>query len=164
MSSSAAYSSRSIPQDAVHYTFYLPSSTSHSLPSAAALASQITHTIEHELLPKEWIWHRDSFQLTTNDSVRERKEASVAGRTKAAAGEKQGSDGEEEDWVLRGVMRVGDSIEDEWVVVWLMKEITARFEGVVATSVLLFPSLLARVETIAHHPEAHSQPRSHLIS
>lgn len=36
---------------------------------------------------------------------------------------------------MRGGMRVGESIEDEWVGVWLVRELTRQFEGLTASFV-----------------------------
>lgn len=106
------YSSPSIPQDTVHLTVHLPSPHASSLSSATAIASQISHAI-HELLPQSWIWHRDSLELKV-DKLPAKKDG-------------------EQLFALKGIMRVGDSIEDEWVAVWLIREITKKWQGVVGS-------------------------------
>ena len=115
--------SPSIPQDTLSLTLYLPPSSSSSLSTATALAAQINTFIYSDLLPKSWIWHRDSLDLKIV-----KKEASS--RLKKQGGEKET---ELDEWRLEGIMRVGDSIEDEWVAVWLVKEITGKWEGVVGS-------------------------------
>lgn len=116
-------SSPSIPQDTLSLTLHLPPSSSSSLSAATALAAQINTFIYSDLLPKSWIWHRDSLDLKIV-----KKEASS--RLKKQGGEKET---ELDEWRLEGIMRVGDSIEDEWVAVWLVKEITGKWEGVVGS-------------------------------
>lgn len=54
----------------------------------------------------------------------------ASSRVKKQGGEKES---EVDEWRLEGVMRVGDSIEDEWVAVWLVKQITGKWEGVVGS-------------------------------
>jgi len=58
------------------------------------------------LLP-EFIWHRDPFEL------------------------KVVSDPDNDGWMLEGRMRVGDCVDDEWCVVWLLKEVSKKWEVVI---------------------------------
>lgn len=114
--SQAITKATSIASDAVHLAFYLPPDASGSLATATALASRLTAHAQ-ALLPKDWIWHRDTLELKTS----RRKTRSVRGVD------------EKGEWFLQGVMRVGDSIEDEWVALWLMRELTGAFEGVIGS-------------------------------
>ena len=118
----ASRPSPSIPQDSVHVTLHLAPASSSSEAAATALAAQINDYIYQDLLPSDWVWHRDSLDLKV---VKKQPSSSV--------GSRQDSDGEPDEWRLEGLMRVGDSIEDEWVAVWLLKMITGKWEGVVGS-------------------------------
>ena len=74
--------------------------------NVAVLASQISRYVE-QLLPNH-IWHRDSFQLVLSKDL---------------------------EGTLECTMRVGDSVDDEWLVVWLLFQISKEF-NVVAKYVL----------------------------
>ena len=68
---------------------------------AAVLASQISRYVG-QWLPNH-IWHRDSFQLVLSKDV---------------------------EGTLECTMRVGDSVDDEWLVVWLLFQISKEFNAV----------------------------------
>lgn len=65
----------------------------------AVLLTRITSFVR-QTIPNH-IWHRDSFELTLS---------------------------KEENNVLECIMRVGDSIEDEWLVVYLLWQVTKMFQ------------------------------------
>ena len=69
--------------------------------SPAALALLITHHVE-SLLPQPWLWNKDAWELK---DVGEGK--------------------------LEGRMRVGDAVDDEWCVVWLLREICKKWPELV---------------------------------
>ncbi len=52
-----------------------------------------------------FIWHRDSFELKVTKNPEDLNR-----------------------YLLQGTMRVGDSVDDEWVVVWLLKQISAKWD------------------------------------
>ena len=92
-----------ISEDTLQYALYpLEGSTDNS--SLSVLAASIQAYVQ-TLLPN-FIWHRDSFEL------------------KVA----QDSDGDRELRFLEGFMRVGDSVDDEWCVVWLLREISTKWD------------------------------------
>lgn len=64
----------------------------------AVLATQIMSYVQ-DTLPNH-IWHRDSFELILS---------------------------KESEGALECTMRVGDSIDDEWLVVWLLWQVTKKF-------------------------------------
>lgn len=70
---------------------------------AEALAVLISDYV-HSLLIQPWLWNKDGWEL------------------KAAEG-KRGQ--------LEGRMRVGDAVDDEWLVVWLLREISKRWKDLV---------------------------------
>ncbi|KAF8944685.1 hypothetical protein BGZ47_003910 [Haplosporangium gracile] len=130
---------RALAEDTVFYAIYLPSSpltstsTSTSTSTtkdpntqiqdqpvqqqyhAAALESvQVARTLISSIVAevcKNYIWHKDAFSLTI------------------ASGQGKGSMGQP---YLRGQTRFGDSIDDEWIVVHLLREITKRIPGSIA--------------------------------
>jgi len=67
----------------------------------AVLATQISRQVE-QWLPNH-IWHRDSFQLVFSKDIK---------------------------GTLECTTRVGDSVDDEWLVVWLLFQITKEFSVV----------------------------------
>jgi len=91
-----------ISEDTLHYRLYLPSDLSSDKSSATSLAACIQVHVD-SLLPPEFLWHRDSFEL------------------------KVARDNDISEWVLEGLMRVGDCVDDEWCTVWLLKEITSKW-------------------------------------
>lgn len=93
-----------ISEDTLHYVLH-PTSDLADKVSVTTLAVVI-HSFVDSLLP-DHLWHRDSFQL------------------KIAANE------EGEGFVLEGTMRVGDCVDDEWCAVWLLREISAKWDLVI---------------------------------
>ncbi|WVQ76264.1 hypothetical protein IAR50_005929 [Cryptococcus sp. DSM 104548] len=94
-----------VPEDTLHYTIHLP--TSSSDPSATAiLINQYVHT----LLVQPWLWNKDSWELKVSDS---------------------GSERSSEGAKLEGRMRVGDAVDDEWLVVWLLREVSRKWPELV---------------------------------
>jgi hypothetical protein len=94
-----------IAEDCLVYTIYPPV---HSIdrPATTSLATVIQEHID-TLLPGH-LWHRDRFEL------------------------KVITDPDAQDaWILEGHMRVGDSVDDEWCVIWLLREISAKWVVVI---------------------------------
>jgi len=99
----------SIAEDTLQYHLSLgPSFDPTDKSSVSALATLIDSFVK-EVLPNH-IWNRDAFEV----KVVRNKGLSV-GR----------DDG---DWELEGRMRVGDCVDDEWCVVWLLREISKRWD------------------------------------
>ncbi|RMZ89664.1 hypothetical protein DV736_g3110, partial [Chaetothyriales sp. CBS 134916] len=95
----------SLPDDSIEYSIYLLSGTidqSNDPEARLRLRDVQKYAVE---LQKQWLkgytWQRQSFSL-----------------------ELQKDDGVGH---LRGCVEYGDSIEDEWVIVWLLREITKKF-------------------------------------
>ncbi|KAL0578022.1 hypothetical protein V5O48_003972 [Marasmius crinis-equi] len=93
----------SISEDTLHYRLFPLKTEAHDKLSATTLAACI-HTLVQSLLPPEFLWHRDAFELKVSleDSTQE--------------------------WFFEGRMRVGDCVDDEWCVVWLLREISAKWD------------------------------------
>ncbi|KAG0378277.1 hypothetical protein BGX24_004297, partial [Mortierella sp. AD032] len=120
---------RAIADDTVSYAIYLLTSQStatdfttqiqdpqqHNATVVTALESvQLAKTLISSIVAevaKDYIWHKDAFSLSV------------------ASGQGKGSTGQP---YLRGQTRFGDSIDDEWLVVHLLREITKRIPGSVA--------------------------------
>jgi len=90
-----------IAEDTLHYNLYLTSSSTYSV----ALALLITQYVE-SLLLRPWLWNKDGWELKAADGR--------AGPSK-----------------LEGRMRVGDAVDDEWLVVWLLREISRKWPELV---------------------------------
>ncbi|KAF7306610.1 hypothetical protein MIND_00452400 [Mycena indigotica] len=98
----------SISDDALQYALYLTHEQSNKA-AVASLAACVSDYVD-QLLPN-FLWHRDAFELK------------VVPR-----------DDEPQDYYLEGTMRVGDCVDDEWCTVWLLKQISAKWD--VAISVI----------------------------
>ncbi|KAH8993994.1 SGT1-domain-containing protein [Lactarius akahatsu] len=91
----------SIAEDTIYYVLHPPESSSDRT-SATVLALSVQNFVE-SLLP-DFLWHRDTFQVKVVQN-------------KVRSG-----------WILEGWMRVGDSIDDEWCVVWLLREVSKKWD------------------------------------
>ncbi|KAF8559346.1 SGT1-domain-containing protein [Imleria badia] len=101
----------SISEDTLLYVLYPPPPLADDA-SCTSLAACITD-LAPTLLP-DFLWHRDPFQLK------------IAPDPDAPRAEQKN--------ILEGRMRVGDAVDDEWCVVWLLREITKRWDIVVSAS------------------------------
>ncbi|EIW64525.1 SGT1-domain-containing protein [Trametes versicolor FP-101664 SS1] len=97
-----------ISEDTLQYCLYLPQDQTDRVSATALATLMIEYT--QTLLP-EHLWHRDSFELKVAPDP----------------------EGDKDSWVLEGRMRVGDCIDDEWCAVWLLRELTKKWD--VAASV-----------------------------
>ena len=98
-----------ISEDTLQYSLYPPPDSTDKA-SVTSLATLIEAYVK-ELLP-DFIWHRDAFELkVVPDSL-------STNSTKKT----------EERWMLEGRMRVGDSVDDEWCVVWLLREVSKKWD------------------------------------
>lgn len=90
-----------IADDTLQYALYPPPALADA-DTVSSFAAAVLAFLD-DLLPA-FIWHRDSFELKVTKNP--------------------DSDG----YLLQGTMRVGDSVDDEWVVVWLLKQISAKWD------------------------------------
>jgi hypothetical protein len=81
--------------------YILHPSSASSEADLAALATLISSHVAH-LLPTPWLWNKDAWEL------------------KAVPNEG-----------LEGRMRVGDAVDDEWLVVWLLREVSRKWPELV---------------------------------
>jgi hypothetical protein len=94
-----------ISEDTLQYTIY-PAQNLSDRAAVTTFAACLTDYVD-TLLP-DHIWHRDAFEVKVvphPDS--------------------------EDNWILEGRMRVGDSVDDEWCTVWLLKEISSKWDLVI---------------------------------
>lgn len=110
----------SISEDTLQYILYPPPNLADkaSVTTLAVVMKDYTDT----LLP-DMQWHRDAFQLKVVPNP----------------------DGE--GFILEGTMRVGDCVDDEWCAVWLLREISAKWDVVIGyvrslSLVLLLPHIV----------------------
>jgi len=108
-----------ISEDTVQYRLY-PAQQSSDKVSVLTLAAVLKNHVD-SLLPG-FLWHRDPFELKVVP--------------------------DENCWLLEGTVRVGDCIDDEWCVVWLLREISKKWDVVIRSD----PSHL----TCSPHLQFHS--------
>ena len=101
----------SIAEDILVYVLYPPQPLADKA-SCTSLAACI-HELVPVLLP-DLLWHRDLFQLK------------IAPDPNAHRGQDKN--------ILEGRMRVGDAVDDEWCVVWLLREISKRWDIVIRSA------------------------------
>ncbi|KAH7394117.1 SGT1 protein-domain-containing protein [Phaeosphaeria sp. MPI-PUGE-AT-0046c] len=91
-----------LPDDVVEYIIYIIDTTLSDIQTRERLQvfQRSLHQLERKFL-KEYIWQRDALTL---ELVREH------GR-----------------WLLKGRSNYGDSVADEWLIVWLMRELSKEF-------------------------------------
>lgn len=143
---------RHIPEDTLHYTIHLPPSLTLGTPQES-LATLITAHVYSLLQPEgeRWLWHKDAWQLCVvpekDPQDRRRKFGVVV--DKVAQGLDDGSSDEDaedadshharkgpsaEGWgKLEGRMRIGDAVDDEWLVVWLLRCVSERWPEVIVS-------------------------------
>jgi hypothetical protein len=147
------FPSSTISEDTLHYTVHLPSGSTTTPESYAALITSRVQSTLARYSPFEdgsWLWHKDAWELKVvretdlqdrrfergnqvskvrfqeeeeqdeNDSVRDGTEAQ--GRDSVALGS-----GSSMGRRLEGRMRIGDSVDDEWLVVWLLRDISTTW-------------------------------------
>lgn len=90
----------SISEDTLIYAIYPAAYTDKASVTALAV---VMGDFAHSLLPGH-LWHRDSFELKVNENE------------------------EKEGWILEGRMRVGDCVDDEWCAVWLLYQISSKWD------------------------------------
>lgn len=92
-----------LSEDVISYSIFLPRSSDLTPPERRSRLSQILVASQKlaATLLKGFIWQRDSFNLKFDDSASS---------------------------FLHGVTQYGDSITDEWIIVYLLRELSRAFE------------------------------------
>ena len=113
----------SIAEDTLQYIIYPPSTSATSEAACAALGTQILDLIA-QLLPSSvgFLWHRDGFEVRVVECGPHEMVASTGRSDDVDVSMEEGE--KEKQWKLEGRMRVGDSVNDEWCVVWLLREVS----------------------------------------
>ena len=114
-----------ISEDTLVYNIY-PAPNASDKSAVTALAASIGAFIE-TVLPNH-IWHRDAFELNVTHDI---LSPASAGKSILKVGSKS-NEGDNDHWMLEGYMRVGDSVDDEWLAVWLLKEISSRCDAAIS--------------------------------
>lgn len=91
-----------ISEDTLQYAIYPPADLSDKA-SVTTFAACMIAFID-TLLPAYFIWHRDAFEL------------------------KVATNPDGEGYILEGRMRVGDSVDDEWCTVWLLRQVSSKWD------------------------------------
>ncbi|KAH6917569.1 SGT1 protein-domain-containing protein [Coprinopsis sp. MPI-PUGE-AT-0042] len=94
-----------IAEDTLQYYIYPPPEHADKA-SVTTFAACIQSFAQSLLQDQGFIWHRDTFEVKVVPNP----------------------DGEKDSWVLEGRMRVGDCVDDEWCVVWLLREVSAKWD------------------------------------
>lgn len=115
-----------LPDDCVEYSLYLIGSTVNSGSDSETKLrfrdiQKYASTLQKQWL-KDYIWQRQSFGL---EMIKEDGEVCASSKEQA---ENQLTFVSGVN-ILRGRTEYGDSIEDEWVVVWLLREISKNFDN-----------------------------------
>jgi hypothetical protein len=146
------FPSSTISEDTLHYSIHLPPGSTTTPESYAALVTSRIQTTLAQYSPFNdgtWLWHKDSWELKVvretdlQDRRFERGEqvSKVRVRFQEEDGDEQNEDESRENGAevtgrdsnssaigsgrrLEGRMRIGDSVDDEWLVVWLLRDIS----------------------------------------
>ncbi|KAJ9104213.1 hypothetical protein QFC19_004030 [Naganishia cerealis] len=151
-SASGNTTTRQVPEDTLHYIIHLPAtgeSSGQPSPNPESLAILITTYVE-SLLPggSQWLWHKDSWELRVvpEKDIQDRRRRFGEIVDKVTMGE-EGEHSDEEDLALapsadnlkshaqgrrlEGRMRIGDAVDDEWLVVWLLTRVSLKWPDLV---------------------------------
>ncbi|KAJ9119510.1 hypothetical protein QFC22_003218 [Naganishia vaughanmartiniae] len=152
-SSAGSATTRQVPEDTLHYTIHLPpkdDSHNQTSPTPEAFAILITTYVE-SLLPggKKWLWHKDSWELSVvpEQDIQDRRRRFGEIVDKVTQGEGADQSDEDDEGIptistatssvlprgrrLEGRMRIGDAVDDEWLVVWLLTRVSLKWPDLV---------------------------------
>lgn len=90
-----------ISEDTLFYELYPPESMSDK--ASVTTLAVVMQSYAESLIP-DMQWHRDAFELKVSKPI---------GST---------------NYILEGTMRVGDCVDDEWCAVWLLREISTKWD------------------------------------
>lgn len=129
-----------VSEDTLEYALHLPPSLATGADEAAdatALATLVSREVER-LLPQPWLWNKDAWELKVAPTSS--AAASTAAPPSASASPSKPSPAADDDTSssaapsastaaqatskLEGRMRVGDAVDDEWLVVWLLVQVS----------------------------------------
>lgn len=111
----------SISEDTLEYNVFVAPDDACSEASCAALGARIQAMVMNELFSESFLWHRDAFELKVVPCLPHE----ISLQSSSSSGLNSELDNRiTKLWKLQGHMRVGDSVNDEWCVVWLWREIS----------------------------------------
>jgi hypothetical protein len=118
-----------IAEDTLQYALHLPQETTES--SATALALLITQYVE-SLLIQPWLWNKDGWELkVATRATKPSSLSSASGQGGRNGGGSSAASVVDQPRKLEGRMRVGDAVDDEWLVVWLLREVSQKWPELV---------------------------------
>ncbi|KAF1982028.1 putative regulatory factor Sgt1 [Aulographum hederae CBS 113979] len=99
---------KTLPDDTIEYVFYIIDESKPTKTEVHSRLRQVRSSVTALInkLAKDYIWQREEFALDIAL--------------------------EEDSWVLKGRTNFGDSVADEWLIVYLVREITKQHSDVVA--------------------------------
>jgi hypothetical protein len=107
-----------VSEDTVAYELHPAQSLSRDKSAVTALAALIRDWATLQL--PGHIWHRDAFELKVVSGQQSQREIVKSDAKQNAR------------WFIEGRMRVGDCVDDEWLVVWLLREASRQWDVVVS--------------------------------
>lgn len=124
----------SISEDTLEYNVFPSPEDARSEVACAALGARIQSIVTNEMLPETFIWHRDTFELKVVPCLPHE----IPALSSSGSPSKNNA---EKIWKLEGRMRVGDSVNDEWCVVWLWREISKSLDVAVRYAAICITSI-----------------------
>jgi len=141
-----AFPSSTISEDTLHYIIHLPPTSNTTPEGYAALITARVRTLLAAHSPfdnGEWLWHKDAWELKVvrEGDLQDRRfekgnevpkvrfeeddDVNESGPRKGMTGSTSSSGRK-----LEGRMRIGDSVDDEWLVVWLLRQVSEEWPEV----------------------------------
>ena len=143
------FPSSTISEDTLHYTIHLPPNSDLSSESYAALiTSRVDSTLARysPFQDGSWLWHKDAWELKVVQEVDIQDRRFERGAEVSKVRFEEDHEQDERDQAiedgerlketkttspawrkLEGRMRIGDSVDDEWLVVWLLRDISSTW-------------------------------------
>jgi hypothetical protein len=105
-----------ISEDTLFYELYPPEAMADR--ASVTTLAVVMQTFVESLIPNMQ-WHRDAFELKVSKNP------------------------ESETYMLEGTMRVGDCVDDEWCAVWMLQQISSKWDVAIRCGDFGFSSLRA---------------------
>jgi hypothetical protein len=133
---SQGFPTSTISEDTLHYVIHLPAEQSTTVEGYAALISARIQALLAGHSPFSngaWLWHKDAWELKivrASDLQDRRFEKGTEVPKVRFDDDEESSDRDTakpagfSERKLEGRMRIGDSVDDEWLVVWLLREVS----------------------------------------
>ena len=140
-----AFPSSTISEDTLHYIVHLPPDPKTTPEGYAALITARVGSLLAAHSPfhtGEWLWHKDAWDLKVvrAGDLQDRRfekgnevpKVRFEDDDRDESGERRGTVGSAGSLgrKLEGRMRIGDSVDDEWLVVWLLRQVSEEWPEV----------------------------------